>query len=360
MKIVDRYLVRQFVQTIIFGLLAFTILFVVIDMMENLDDFIDKDVPNSIIFEYYLVFMPEIIRLMIPVAVLLASLFVVGKMSNLNEITAIRSAGVSLFRFMLPFFITAVFISAGSVYFGGYVVPMANKHKVDIEQNYMKRGIENTGNNLFFQDSETRIVRIAYYNISLNEANRISIQNFSQEDITQMESRIDARRMKYDSLSGNWIMQEATMRKFDRLDETVTVHDTLVLGYLNFEPEDVIKKQRKPVEMTLTELREYADERLQTGNDPTRVEIEYHSRIAFSFASLVVVLFGLPLSADKRRGGLALQFGVNLLITFIYLVFMNISQAFGKNGVLNPFLTAWFANIIFLAAAGINLIRVPK
>jgi lipopolysaccharide export system permease protein len=112
--------------------------------------------------------------------------------------------------------------------------------------------------------------------------------------------------------------------------------------------------------MTLTELRQLAKEELEAGNDPTRVEIEFHSRIAFAFASIITVLFGLPISTNKRKGGLALQFGINLLITFTYLVFISISQAFGKNGVMSPVLTGWFANMVFFAAAIINIARTPK
>ena len=132
MKIIDRYLVKQFLQTLLFAILAFTLLFVLIDMMENFDDFIDQNVPTNIIIQYYLVFIPEMVRLMTPVAVLLASLFTAGKMSNLNEMTAIKASGISLYRFMAPFIITAVLISLLSVYFGGYIVPMANKHKFSV------------------------------------------------------------------------------------------------------------------------------------------------------------------------------------------------------------------------------------
>src|SRR5512140_2538711 len=127
MKILDKYLVRQFLQTIFFGLIAFTLIFIVIDMMENLDDFIDQSVPATIIFHYYLVFAPEIIRLITPVSVLFAALFVAGKSSNLSELTAIKASGVSMFRFMLPFLVASFLISLGSIYFAGYVVPMANK-----------------------------------------------------------------------------------------------------------------------------------------------------------------------------------------------------------------------------------------
>ncbi|MEW6196264.1 MAG: LptF/LptG family permease [Bacteroidota bacterium] len=360
MKILDKYLVKQFVQTILFGLLAFTLLFVIIDMMENLDDFIDQNVQTEIILQYYFVFIPEIIRLMIPVSVLLASLFTAGKMANLNELTAVKAGGVSIYRFMIPFIITSIIISLLTVYFGGYIVPSANKHKVYIEQNYMRKGLTYIGSNIFFQDSDTRIVSIFTYDVHNEVARKISVQEFNKKDKTKLISRIDALQMKYEPKTNAWLLTQGIKRTFSDSNETAEKFSFLEIKGMNFKPEDVIKKQRKPEEMSLSELSDYADEQRKTGNDPTQILIEYQSRLAFAFSSIVVVLFGLPVSANKRRGGLALQFGINLLVTFLYLVFMKISQAYGKNGVLNPFITAWFANFIFLIAAIINLKRVQK
>lgn len=360
MKILDKYLVKQFLQTVVFGLIAFTVLFVIIDLMENMDDFIDQNVSSNIIVEYYFVFVPEIFRLMIPVAVLLACLFTVGKMSTLNELTSMKASGVSLYRFMIPFLVTGLFISVLAAVFGGYVVPAANKHKVNIEQIYMKKGLVAVGGNIIFQDSKTRIVNILSYSTFSGQANRVSIQDFDTDNYTKMISRIDANSMKYDSANNKWILTGGTKRYFTDNTERAETFAELRLEDLNFKPDDVLKKQQKPEELTLDELRDLADERLRSGNDPTSIEIEYHSRYAFAFASLVVVFFGLPISANKRKGGLAVQFGVSLLVTFLYLVFMKVSQAFGKNGVMDPVITAWFANFIFLAVGIVNLLRVQK
>ena len=103
--------------------------------------------------------------------------------------------------------------------------------------------------------------------------------------------------------------------------------------------------------MNLNELKELILTQEKTGNDPTATLIEYNSRYAFAFTSLIVILFGLPLSANRRKGGLAVQVGISILVTFIYLVFMKVSQAFGKNGTLDPFITAWFADFFFIIAA---------
>lgn len=328
--------------------------------MENLDDFIDHDVPPHIILQYYFVFIPEITRLMLPVSVLLAALFTAGKMSSLNELTAIKSSGISLYRYTAPFLVTALIISLLAIYFGGYVVPFANKHKVYIERNYMKKGIVRTGSNIFFQDSPTRIVTISYYDILNNKANRVSIENFNKTNPTVIDAKVDARMMKYDSTKRDWVLHRGIKRIFNNTTEKVVKFDSMRINDLNFTPSEVIKKQRKPEEMTLSELKDYETDLLNAGNDPTRIEIEYDSRIAFAFANFVVVLFGLTISSNRRRGGLAVQFGISVLFTFIYLVLMKISVAFGKNGLLDPLLTAWGANILFLIAGIVNLVRVRK
>ncbi len=360
MLIIDRYLIKQFLVTILFALLTFLTVFIIIDLMEHLDEFIEHDISLPIILKYYAVFLPQMIRYMTPISVLLAALFVTGKLSDLNEVTALKASGMSLYRYMAPFIITTVFISLFSVYFGGFVSPLANKVKVDMEREYWNFGTIKSGYNIFFQDSNTRIVTIASYNVANDQARIISIQDFNPDDITKMISRIDAKKMTYDPLTENWTLSDGVRRDFTELAEAQQIFDELEFDNLHFLPKDIINKQIKNEEMTLTELDDLAKEMLVGGNDPKRVQIEYHSRIAFAFASIITVLFGLPLSTNKRKGGLALQFGINLLITFTYLVFISISQAFGKNGVMSPILTGWLANIIFFIAAILNIIRIQK
>ncbi len=360
MKILDKYLIKQFLQTIFFGLIAFTLIFVVIDMMENLDDFIDQNVAAPIILHYYFVFSPDIIKLITPIAVLFGALFTVGKAAQLSELTAIKSSGVSMYRFMLPFLITAFFISMFSIYFAGYLVPMANKTKLNIEMNYLKKGFNYSGSNIFFQDTKTRIVNISYFDNANLQANRVSIQGFDKNDITRMDYRIDAVRMTYDTLDHTWIAKNGIERIFHKNTQTADYFKEMRLDSLNFTPSELLTKQQKPEEMDLTDLKQSIETQERAGNDPTDSLIEYYSRFSFPMASLVIVLFGLPISANKRRGGLAVQVGINILITFLYLVFMKISQAFGKNGALDPLLTAWFANLIFLAAAIFNLAKMRQ
>ncbi|MBN2572688.1 MAG: LptF/LptG family permease [Ignavibacteriales bacterium] len=360
MKILDKYLIKQFIQTIIFALITFFSLFLVIDLMENLDDFVDHNVPFDIIIRYYGVFMPEIFRLMIPVSVLLACLFTVGRMSTQNEVTAMKSSGISLYRYMVPFLVVGFLISIFSIYFGGYLVPMANKDKEYLGQTYLKKGIEYSSDRILFQDSNTRIVSINYYDVVASTANKVTILDFNTNNKEQMVFRIDADKMLYDTLNKEWIVYNGVKRSFEEFNESFTPFTSMQLNDLNFTPEDVIKKQRKPAEMTLSELDDYAKEQLQAGNDPTRILIEYNTKISFAFASFIILLFALPISANRRKGGMAIQFGISVMIAFIYLAVSKMSESFGKNGVLDPLITAWLPNMIFLVGGVINIMRAQK
>lgn len=361
LKLVDRYLVRQFVLSIFFGIMTFTLIFIVIDMMENLDDFIDQNVPKEIIFQYYVYFVPEIIRLITPVAILLACLFTVGKLNNYSELTVLKSSGMSLFRFMMPFLIVGFILSLVAVYFTAWVVPYSNKQKVYIEQFHMKKNLVYAGTNLFFQDAQDKIINISYFDEYSKSASRTGILFLDKSEMTHVRKKIECEQLKWDTVQNEWVAVKVIERTFlsDSTD-SVKGYDTLRINYLNFKPEDILLKQKRVEELNITELVQVINDQKKSGNDVTRLLIDLHSIFSFSFASFIVVLFGVPLSVDRRRGGMAFQFGANLFFTFIYLGFMKISQSFGKNGLLDPLLTAWFANMVFLALAVINILRVRK
>src|SRR5258707_14826112 len=126
LKIVDRYIIFQFVKNLLFALLCFILIFILVDLFENLDKFLDNKLSFISVAYYYLYFIPEIVRLVSPIAVLLSTLFTAGSMINFNEIIAVKNAGVSLMRFMMPFILIGVIITGIAVYFNNWVVPEAN------------------------------------------------------------------------------------------------------------------------------------------------------------------------------------------------------------------------------------------
>jgi lipopolysaccharide export system permease protein len=361
MKILDWYLIRQFLLTALFGLVAFVAIFVVVDMMENLDDFIDRGASLGLVARYYLYFTPEMIKLMVPVALLLSSLFTAGRMSNQNELTAVKSSGVSIYRFMTPLLIVAFVISLGAIYFNGWVVPFANKKKFALERVYLRKHLESQGRyNIFMQESPTEIIEIGYFDIDINTAHQVSIQVFSDTDQTVVVERFDARRMRWNPSSRSWTLEAGMRRAFGAHQEYAKRFDSWPIGKLHFVPDDIEKKQEKPDEMDYPDLKKFIENQRRSGNEVSRWLVDLYGKISFPFASFIVVFFGVPFSSSKRRSGLAVEFGISIGICFIYLVFMKTSEVFGYNGSLDPFITAWLADFLFLAAGAVNLIRLRK
>jgi len=361
MKIFDKYILKQFIMTTVFGLITFMMIFLIIDLMENLDDFLDNNVANDIIIQYYIAFLPEIVKLMTPVAVLLASLFTTGKLAANNELTAMKAGGMSIYRYMFPLITVAFLVSGVSVYFNGWVVPYANQQKFSIERRYLNKNLESTARtNIYLQDGKKRIVYISYYDGRSGTGTRASIQEFSDSSLISIAQRWDGLQFTWDSVSSTWSMSLGRQRIFSATGEQVIPFGTYIFRDLSFTPKDIVKKVERPEEMNYTELGEFIERQQNSGNDTARWMVDYHNKVAFPFASVIVVLFGIPFSFGKRKGGIAVQVGISAAVVFIYMVFMKISNVFGYNGDLNPLLTAWLANIIFFTAGVVNIFRVNK
>lgn len=361
MKVFDFYIIKQFVVTALFAIAAIIILFVVIDIMENLDDFIDGRADTLLVVKYYLYFMPEIIKLMIPVAMLLAALFTTGRLSALNELTAMKAAGVSLYRFMVPLLIVALFVSGILIYFNGWVVPYTNKQKFSLARTYLHKYLSYTSkSNIFIQDSHTRIISIGYFDDAKGLASSVTIEDFSDTNLTVVRATYNAKHMQWDKHTRSWSLMNGSLRIFNGDAEKYETYTILNIGRLNFTPEEVQRKQQRPEEMSYPEMKEFIANQKRAGYDVARWEVDFFSKISFPFASFIVVLFGVPFSSIKRRSGVGVEFGIAVAISFLYMIFLKISQSFGYNGDLNPLFTAWVANIIFFIAGIYNLIRVPK
>ncbi len=358
---IDKYIIVQFVKNFLFALLCFILIFILVDLFENLDKFLDNKLSLSAVFNYYFYFIPEIVRLITPIAVLLATLFTAGRMVNFNEIVAVKNAGISLVRFMIPFLAMGMIITMLSLYFNNWIVPEANKKKFFIERNSLGKNKITVGlNKLYFQDSRNQLILIDQFREIDLTANRVSIQLYKPDSLNQMIKRVDADQMKWDN--GKWILINAAERNFSPGKEelksyaNIQVSDIEGLNKINLIPSQITRKQLKPDEMNYGELEEYIASMKKGGQNTDRQMVDFYSKVSFSFASLIVIIFGISISTGSRkRKGMALQFGISILVSFIYLGFIKISQSFGYNGDLNPIFTAWLANIAFAGFGMVNL-----
>ena len=278
-------------------------------------------------------------------------------MSTANEITAMKSGGMSVYRLMLPLSVLCIMLSFGQLYFNGWVVPEANKGKFEIENTYLNKG--SSGGpiyNLYFRDNPNTNVLMRYYSAGQKMGNKISIENFTDSKSPRMTSRVEANKIVWDSVSSSWKLIKGISRNYVGSKVVTMVFDSLDSD-LKITHSQLIKLKKSPDEMNLDELREYIDIMKQGGKDVRRQMIDYYGQYAFPFANFIVILFGVPFAAVRKKGGIAIQIGAAMVISFLYLLFTKIGQTIGYASDIDPVLSAWMANIFFFIAGIINLLK---
>ncbi len=355
MKLIDRYILRHFVQNFVFGLLCFILIFVLVDLFENLDRFLDRRLSIFQVVEFYTYLIPDILKLITPVGMLLASLFTISRFINFSEFTAMRSAGISIYRYLVPIMLFGIIITLFAIYFNGWIVPKSNRLKFNFERTVLGRHpVASVIPNIYFQDRVNRIIVIGSYDKIAQKCNNVSIQIFNKDSLLVLTNRFDAREMIWDSTKKDWKMMNLYRRDFigksnENLQFIKEIYISSIeeIKKITVDPDLIIKKDFKPEELPLTEFKEFIENLEASGQSASKEKVDYYSIISFPFASLVTILFGVSVSANRRKGGAALQFGISIIVSFLYLGFVKISQVFGYNGDLNPILTAWLANILF-------------
>jgi len=359
-RILDRYLAKKFLTIFLFSVFAFISVFIIVDLIENLDKFLNNDVPANIVIEYYIYYIPFILLLIFPVAALISSLFSVGSMARQNEVVAMKAAGISLYRILFPLFILGFFLSVVGIGIANIAVPWGSENMSIIEETYQtkkkKKSYYKLLNQIYIQDEQGNQITIRRFNLQSKTASVVSIRKFDGDDLV---SRIDAKTMTWtDSL---WILENGFVRVFTPEGEQAKDFQTYEFKNTSLRPAVIENIVKKPEEMSFSQLRAFINEVERNGGDVDRWLVDLYLKIAMPFATFIIVLFGAPLSsAQTRRSGATKGFGMSLAVTFIYFGILKTMQSMGHNGRVEPFLAAWSANILFAMAAFFLLFRAHK
>ncbi len=358
MTILDRYLARRFLINLCFALIAFVSIYIIIDAVERLSDYLDKGVPTKIIALYYAYYIPFVVILIMPISTLLASMFSVGQLSKYNEILAMKASGISLYRILAPVYLLGLVVSIFMIFFAEVVMPWANTEKGLIKRRYidrMPRDVPSQIANLFFQDRPDRKIFIGYYNAYERVARKVNILEF---DGIYVRHRIDAEMMEYGK--NGWVLINGYERVFEDGSELATPFVKKEIPDLGIKPKELSAVQKDPEEMSFQELQRFIEEVKRNGGDPDRWLVDLYLKISFPFANFIIVLFGAPLAAGRIRSTGALGVAVSITATFLYFGMVKMGQTFGQIGILPPVIAAWLGNIVFGAAGALVLYKTPK
>lgn len=352
MRTLDRYLLREFATYLVLGLLGFITIFIVVDVFEKIDVFLDHRAPLPLVLSFYLFRTPEVVVRVLPVALLLATFLALGQLNKFGELTAMRAAGLSLLRILAPVFGVATLAVLGSLALGEAVVPEANQERDRIFdeqiQRLRPRAVTERAD-VTYLGTGGRVFYMRLYLIQEKRMHEVSLQEFRQGEITR---RIDAAEATWDGR--RWVFSSGFLRTFDGGKEHVEPFDHMAVDGITERPGDFAKESRKPDEMSYPELRDYVDRLRASGSRVANYLVDLHLKLAFPLVNLIVVMIGAPVATRLRMQSAALGFGLSVTISFLYYGFMRTGQALGHNGALPPYLAAWLGDIVF-GAVGLGM-----
>lgn len=358
MKTIDYYIIRKFLGTFFYAISLLILIVIIFDLSENIDEFISKKAPlNAIIFDYYLNFIPYFVNLFSYLFTFISVIYFTSKMAGNTEVIAILSSGVSYYRMLRPYFISAVILAVLSFYLANFLIPQTNQKRRVFTDQYISNLSKSKENHIHLQISPGTFVYVESFNIKNLTGYRFTLEKFNGNF---MEYKLIADRILWDSLAGSWNIENYMSRAIGPHGETIrqgVKMDTV----LNLRPAELYIVKENYEEMTFNELQDFIDqERLKGSEEIVFYEMEKYNRIASPFATLVMTLIGVSLSSRKLRGGIGMHLGLGILLAFTYILFMRVTTVFATYGNLPPSVAAWIPNLVY-TFIGINLLfKAPK
>lgn len=357
-RIHDKYLLSQFLRILVYSILAFTLIYVTVDIFEEIDNFIDHEASLQHIFLYYVFSLPFILTYIIPVSLLLGTVFAMGVMARRNELTALIASGTSLVRIAAPIMIVSLAISCGSAYFNDVVVAKANRYKDNImlyEIEGRTRPSRETRKNFHYLGERGYIYLADTFNQSSGTLYDVVVQMFENKTMTR---RIDARKAVWED--SVWVFHQGFVRTFDSTSDSIHKFQELPLPDIKETPDDFAREEISEENMNYRELREYVEKLRRSGGRVEKHLVNLYFKLSFPLAGSIFVLFGVALASGKRKQSIATGFGLTLVVSFTYYMVLRIGQTLGHNGLLPPLLAAQIGNIIFLVIGAALLFRANR
>ena len=358
MQKLDWYIIKKFLGTFFFSISLILLIVVVFDVSEKIDDFIEKSAPlNEIIFSYYFNFIPYFGNLFSPLFTFVAVIFFTSKMANNTEVISIFSSGISFNRFLRPFLLSAGLLAVLSFVLGNFIIPPANSERLEFENTYIKNPYKNRDKDIHMQITPGQFIYVQSYNTKRNIGYRFSMEQFEDG---QLKEKLFSDYIKWIDEKNHWEAHNYFNRKINRLNERIEEGQVIELK-INLHPDDFNVRRSTVETMNLFQLNDFIEqERMKGSKNLVFHIIEQQKRIAFPFATIILTLVAVAMASRKIRGGIGLHLGAGLLISFAYILFMQISTTFATNGDLSPILAVWIPNLLF-ATLGIYLLKkAPK
>ena len=356
---IDLYIIRKFISTFFVALILIIGIVIIFDISERIDDFVAKEAPlKAIIFDYYVNFVPYFMNMFSPLFVFITVIFFTSKMAADSEIIAILSCGISFHRMMVPYMFSATLIALFSLGLNLFVIPDANKTRVEFENQYFKDKTKSVGRNVHYQIAPGEFVYAESFSSWNNTAYRFTLEKIEDN---QLISKISAETAVYDTTKQSWRLKKYFIRDYNS-DLTDNIRSGRQLDtVIPLSVKDFYFNEKTVQTMDYYELDEMIRIQKMRGDANVKMAlIEKNTRFAIPFSAFILTIMGVALSSKKRRGGIGWNIGIGIALAFTYILFLKFSEMFVHTDTLPPAVALWLPNGVFAIIAGFLYRIAPK
>jgi lipopolysaccharide export system permease protein len=343
----DAYILGDFLRILGATGLGFPLLVIVIDLTDNADKYLRRQIPVDQLALSYLYYIPESLFMVLPAAVLFATVFTISNLTRHSEVTAAKASGISFHRLVAPLAFGAL-LTTGVGLVVGELVPIGNARRLEILGEKQARG-QTVRYGFTYAAERGRVYKVAEANADSGTVRNIEIERRGSGPAFPTVVTL-AQRGEYRGASG-WALRQGTVHVVPD-DSTVHTFSFQVMLDRSFRerPRDLMQNPKAPAEMRRGELDRFIAAMERSGVDVRAQRVDRMLRIAIPVTCLIIFMFGAPLATSNQRGGAAYGIGIALATTVFFLMLVQLTKAIGTQGIVAPELAAWIPSIVFGAA----------
>jgi lipopolysaccharide export system permease protein len=356
-RLLGRYVVGQWLRVFLLTAIGLPFVSVLTQLTDNLRRLLDRDLTPGTIALSYLYALPENIAMMIPAASLFAIVFTVGPLARNSELTAAKAGGISFQRLIFPLFLISALAGVGSFYLSEWATE-ATARQLELQKERVSRSLTHRFN-FVYRTSQGWIYTIRQLDADQGKAESVVLERPIRGD-SMSSTAISADSATWDADARQWVFKSGATHAIAAGHTPTTASFTeLRVPGLTQGPRDLLVEPKKDSEMTYAELKAYIGSLRGSGNDTRKLEVQLATKLAIPAACLIIALFGAPLAISAPRAGAAMGIAISLGTTIVYLLMINLAQAVGASGLIQPpALSAWVPNAMFLLVGLWLLARV--
>ncbi len=356
MTIVDKYLAREILKSLVVVLAVVVCLYVIVEFFNKADNFLEAGLPITRLIRYLQLKLPQIIAQITPVGLLLAVLITFGLMNKNNEIIALKSGGVSVYYLLRPVLTISIFLGILLFSLSEIVVPItiSKANKIWLMEVKNKPTLTSRQRNIWVKGHRA-IYFIQYFNPKNQTISGVILNFFDKK--FKLTRRVDAKTGVY--VQGKWVFYDSMEQVLDAESAIYNVRfHPQKSENVDFLPEDLMRVFKRSDEMNIAELFTYISEVESEGYDATTFRVDFHARFAYPVISIIVCLMATGIAVKRKsREGPSVSIGFGAALVFLYWVLHSFCLSLGYGGLLPPMISAWISNIIFSCYGVLNLMN---